>query len=97
MKIHFTGRNIEVTDALKNFTQEKLERVERRDQQISKIDVFFHIENLTHTAEATAHLPGTELHATAEAEDMYAAIDNLIDKLTTLVTKHKAKTLGHRQ
>lgn len=95
MQLNFTGRNIELTDALKTFTQEKLQRVERRDHSISKIDVVFHIENLTHTVEATAHLPGTELHAKAEAADMYAAVDALIDKLNSLIIKHKEKHSSH--
>jgi putative sigma-54 modulation protein len=95
MQVSFTGRNIELTEALKTFTQEKLQRVERRDNQISKIDVVFHIENLTHTAEATAHLPGVEIHATAEASDMYAAIDSLIDKLNAQIIKHKEKHSSH--
>lgn len=92
MQLNFTGRNIELTDALKAFTHDKFQRVERRDHHISKIDIVFRIENLTHTAEATAHLPGIELHATAEAMDMYAAIDELVDKLSKLITKHKEKS-----
>jgi len=95
MQINFTGRNIEVTDALRNFTQEKFQRIERRNHHISKIDVVFHIENLTHTAEATAHIPGAELHAKAEAMDMYAAIDELADKLSKLIIKHKEKNSNH--
>jgi putative sigma-54 modulation protein len=95
MQLNFKGRNIELTDALKNFTQEKFQRVERRDHHITKIDVVFHIENLTHTAEATAHLPGTELHAKAEALDMYTAIDELVDKLNKLIIKHKEKNSRH--
>jgi putative sigma-54 modulation protein len=95
MQLSFTGRNIDLTDALKNFTQEKFQRVERRDHHISKIDVVFRIENLTHTAEATAHLPGAEIHAKAEGLDMYTAIDELVDKLSKLITKHKEKNCDH--
>jgi ribosome hibernation promoting factor len=91
MELSITGRNIKLTDALKDFTQKKLQRVGRRDHHISKIDVIFRIEKLTHTAEATAHLPGTELHAAAKALDLYAAIDELADKLSKLIIKHKEK------
>jgi putative sigma-54 modulation protein len=95
MQLHFTGRNIELTEALKNITQEKFQRIERRGTLISKIDVVFRIENLTHTAEATVHLHGTDLHASAEAEDMYTAIDKLVDKLNSLIVKHKEKHSDH--
>jgi putative sigma-54 modulation protein len=95
MQLHFIGRNIELTEALKTFTQEKFQRVERHDHPISKVDIVFHIEKLTHTAEATLHLPGVELHAKAEAKDMYVAIDALVDKVSHLLIKHKEKHSRH--
>ena len=95
MQLNFTGRNIEVTPALKTFTAEKMERVERRYSTIKHVDVVFHVENVTHIAEATAHLDGAEIHATAKSTDMYAAIDELVDKLLTQITKHKEKQKGH--
>ncbi|MBV8802098.1 MAG: ribosome-associated translation inhibitor RaiA [Gammaproteobacteria bacterium] len=95
MQLHFIGRNIELTEALKTFTQEKFQRIERRDHPISKVDFVFHVDKLTHAAEATIHLPGTELHAKAEANDMYAAIDELVDKISHLLIKHKEKHSNH--
>jgi putative sigma-54 modulation protein len=95
MQLNFTGRNIDVTPALKTFTTEKMQRIERRDHSLTSIDLVFHLENLTHTAEATAHVNGAKIHATAEASDMYAAIDLLVDKLITQITKHKEKHSGH--
>jgi putative sigma-54 modulation protein len=96
MQLHFTGRNIEVTPALKTFTQEKMQRVERRYDTISKINVVFHVEHLDHIAEANVNVDGTELHATAKAEDMYSAIDILVDKLIGQITKHKEKSADRR-
>ncbi len=96
MQLHFTGRNLEITPALKTFTQEKFERVERRDAAIQNVNVVFVVENLTHTAEATLHLSGTEIHASAKAADMYSAIDELVDKLLGQITKHKEKHSNHR-
>ena len=95
MQLHFTGRNIELTEALKTFTQEKFQRIERRDHPISKVDFVFHVDNLTHTAEATIHLPGVELHAKADSDDMYIAIDELVDKISSLLIKHKEKHSNH--
>lgn len=95
MQLNFTGRNIEVTPALKSFAEEKLQRLERRDDSISKINIKFLIENVTHIAEADLHLKGTELHASAKADDMYTAIDLLVDKLLTQITKHKEKSERH--
>lgn len=96
MQLHFTGRNIEVTPALKTFTAEKFERLQHRDSTITNVNIIFQLENVTHTAEATLHVSGAELHASAQSTDMYAAIDALIDKLMGQITKHKEKHSGHR-
>jgi len=97
MQINVVGRNIEVTPTLKSFTIEKLTALEKRDHQISHVTVTLHIENLTQIAEATLHLHGTDLHATAEADDMYQSIEILATKLLTQLTKHKEKIIeSHR-
>lgn len=95
MQITFTGRNLEVTEALKNYTQEKLHRLEHRNLDIHKVSVIFQVEHITHRVEATLHLKGIDLYASAEAKDMYAAIDELADKLTTQITKYKEKISDH--
>lgn len=95
MQLHFTGRNIEVTPALKTFTTDKFQRLERRYADIDTIKITFQVENVTHIAEATLHLDGTEIHASAKDNDMYAAIDSLVDKLMGQITKHKEKKSGH--
>ena len=96
MQLHFTGRNLEVTAALKTFTTEKFQRLERRHANLGNINVTFQVENLTNIAEASLHLDGSEIHASAKGEDMYSAIDELVDKLITQITKHKEKTTSKR-
>jgi putative sigma-54 modulation protein len=91
MQLDFTGRNVEITPALKAFAEEKFQRLERRDNHITHVKIIFHIEHLSHIAEATLHLNGTELHASAKDEDMYRATDALVDKLMGQITKHKEK------
>lgn len=94
MEIHFTGRNIEVTPALKRYTEEKMERLEHR-AHLNKVNVTFHVENVTHIAEANTHLNGFDIHASAQADDMYAAIDMLVDKLQGQIVRHKEKSTDH--
>ncbi len=97
MKIHFTGRNIEVTPALKSFTEEKMERLHHLDKNISSLNITFHVENVTHTAEATAHVYGVDIHASAQSSDMYVAIDLLVDKMISQIKKHKEKMTDHHR
>lgn len=96
MQIHFTGHKIEVTESLKRFTQEKLNKLERHFDKITTINVTFEVDKLRQIAEATVVITKAELHAKAESEDMYTAIDELVDKLDRQLLKHKHKIQDHR-
>lgn len=93
MHINFTGHNIEVTQALRTFTQEKLGKLEHHFEKIMQINIVFNIEKLAQIAEGTVFLGKNEVHAHASSEDLYTSIDELIDKLDRLLNKHKGKGL----
>ena len=95
MQINLTGHHVEITDSLKDYVNTKFTKLERHFDQINNVHVILNVEKLTQKAEATLHLSGTEVFATAEHTDMYAAIDSLIDKLDRQVIKHKEKTKRH--
>jgi putative sigma-54 modulation protein len=95
MQLHIVGRNVEVTPALKNYIEEKLNRLSHRDHHVDTVNVTLHLENVTHTAEATLRFIHTDIHATAESNDMYCAIDELADKLMAQVNKIKDKITDH--
>ena len=98
MEIHFTGHNIDVTSALQNIVEKKFKKIERHfDNDITSAHVTFHIEKLANIAEITIHVAGAEMHARAEAEDMYKAIDLMINKLHKQVMKYKEKRENHRE
>lgn len=97
MQFHFTGKNIDVTDAMAIYATEKLAVLEHRDNNIMDVHVILMVEHTSQIAEATLKMPGTTLHAKAESEDMYQSIKDLADKLITQVTKHKDRTIdSHR-
>ncbi|KTD74409.1 ribosome hibernation promoting factor [Legionella tucsonensis] len=95
MQINITGHHIDVTPALRAFTEEKFDKLERHFDQIKSINVVLNVEKLRQIAEATVHVTKGELHASSESEDLYAAIDTLIDKLERQLTKHKEKNHKH--
>lgn len=97
MQIHFTGHHIEITPALKEFTTEKFEKLTRHFDKITSINVVFEVDKLQHIAEATIHVAKNEFHAHADSEDLYTAIDLLIDKLDRQLVKHKEKIQDHRE
>ncbi|MDF1677565.1 MAG: ribosome-associated translation inhibitor RaiA [Legionellaceae bacterium] len=97
MQIHFTGHQVEITDALKSFTEEKLGKLSRHFDRITSINVTFNVEKIRQIVDATVCIPKTELHASSEAENMYTAIDELVDKLDRQLIKHKEKMDSHRE
>lgn len=95
MQFTVTGHHLEVTQSLKDYVQKKFERIVRHFDQLIDVHCILSVEKLTHKAEATLHVSGSSLHADATDTDMYAAIDNLTDKLDRLVKKHKEKRVDH--
>ena len=86
----------DIPPAIRTFTEEKFEKLERHFDHITAINVVYDVEKLRQIAEATVFVSKGELHASAEAEDLYTAIDTLVDKLNRQLLKHKDKLLGHR-
>lgn len=96
-QIQFTGHNIEITPTLREFTHTKFKRLARHADRITSVHVMFNIDKLRQIAEAKIHLPGSEVYASAESEDMYKTIDILIDKLVRQLGKHKNKVGENRR
>ena len=95
MQINLTGRNVEITDSLKDYVDSKFSKLERHFEHINNIHVILNVDKLQQIAEANIHLNGGEIFAAHEHSDMYAAIDGLMDKLDRQVIKHKEKLIRH--
>jgi putative sigma-54 modulation protein len=95
MQLNLSGRHVEITASLRSYVEKKLERVVRHFDHVIDVHCVLTVEKLLQKAEATVHMRGETVHAVAEHQDMYAAIDALVDKLDRLVVKHKEKTRDH--
>ena len=95
MQLNITGQNVEITDALRDFLNTRFAKLEQYFERINQVYIVLKVEKVAQIADATLHVNGGELHASAEAQDMYAAIDGLIDKLARQLTKHKDKLKQH--
>lgn len=95
MQMNVSGHHIEITDALRQYTESKMERLERHCELVSDIHCILSVEKLRHKAEAKVNVNGDTVFAEATEEDMYAAIDSLVDKLDRRVRKHKEKLIDH--
>ena len=91
MQVNISGHQLEVTEALRTYIGEKLKRIEGHFDKITNVQVIMTVEKLKQKIEATLRIPGGEVVANAEHADMYAAIDDLTDKLDRQIKKHKEK------
>jgi putative sigma-54 modulation protein len=100
MKLIVNGRNIELTDAIKAYVEEKTTKLEHHYDFIKEIIVFLSVDknpsihNNQH-AEATVMVPGAVVRVEVSTDSLYASIDKLIDKIDRALRKHKTKLL-HR-
>lgn len=97
MQINLTGHHIEITPALKSYVENKLVRVERHFDHMTNVHVILSVEKGRQIAEATIHVNRGTIHADDKHEDMYAAIDGLMDKLDRQIKKHKEKLTNHHR
>jgi putative sigma-54 modulation protein len=96
MQVNLTGHHVDITDPLRAYVDEKIAKLERHFDHVTNVHVILSVEKLNQKAEATVHIAGADIFADAVHEDMYAAIDGLIDKLDRQVLRHKEKIKSHR-
>ena len=101
MNLNISGHHLEVTSAIREHVQTKLERIKRHFDQVIDINVILSVAKLpekdkSQKAEVTLLVKGKKIHAESIAHDLYAAIDLLIDKLDRQVMKYKTKMQDHQ-
>ena len=95
MQLNVSGHHVEITESLRGYVQTRIEKIERHFDLVSDVHCILTVEKLRHKAEATINVNGGTIYADAIEEDMYAAIDGLVDKLDRRVRKHKEKLVDH--
>lgn len=102
MQIDIVGRRMPVTDALREYAEEKISKVARiHDRDDLVVEVVLHVEKNPanknrDVAEVTAHMKGMVVRAEEAASDMYAAIDLVAEKLERQMRKFKTRLLHKR-
>ncbi|MDR7095305.1 ribosome hibernation-promoting factor, HPF/YfiA family [Hydrogenophaga laconesensis] len=100
MNLTISGHHLEVTPALRGYVTTKLERISRHFDQVVDIKVLLTVDNLKEKdlrqkAECNVHVKGRDLFAESAHADLYAAVDELADKLDRQVLRYKDKTQDH--
>lgn len=93
MNYNIRGENIEVTPALRDYVEKKVGKLERYfdTTPVADVNVKMQVLNNQHIIEITIPMPQLLLRAEEVHTDMYAAIDNVIEKLERQIRKHKTK------
>lgn len=97
MQLKITGLQLDITEPLRDYVTEKMNRLERHFDKIISAQITLEVDKLQQKAEGTLHVAGSDLIAEAEHTDMYAAIDQLVDRLDRQLIKHKEKSIGRQQ
>jgi len=101
MNLTISGHHLELTPAIRDHVQAKLERIRRHFDHVIDVAVILAVEKLPEKgkrqrAEINLRLRGNVIHVESIAEDLYAAIDTLIDKLDRQVLKYKGRIQDHQ-
>ena len=100
MNLTISGHHLEVTPALRSYVTEKLDRIMRHFDQVVDVKVLLTIEKQKEKerrqrAECKIHVKGNDMFAQSSHEDLYAAVDDLVDKLDRQVVRHKQRIQDH--
>jgi putative sigma-54 modulation protein len=100
MNLTISGHHLEITPSMREYVLTKLDRVTRHFEQVVDINVLLSFEKLKEKerrqkAEVTLHVKGKDIFVETSHEDMYAAVDQLMDKLDRQVCRHKDKLQNH--
>jgi putative sigma-54 modulation protein len=97
MQVTVIGRHMEATDALKQYATEKFSRLDKYLPKTVQVVVTLSVvKKVHHTAEAVIKSNGLLIQASEETEEMYSAIDLLIEKIERRVRRYKEKLVEHK-
>ena len=96
MQVTTTFRHMEPSDPLKTYAEEKLERVKKYIDEPIVAQVFLTVEKIRHSAEVTLTAKGITMKAAEETNDMYAAVDAVVDKIERQLRRYKERIKDHK-
>src|SRR5262245_30956115 len=97
MQVHITGRQVEITPALRKFAEEKLRKVEKLLGGPIEAHVVLAVEKRRHHAEIQVKSRSALLSGAEETGDLYASIGDVVEKLERQALKHKEKLTGRKK
>ncbi len=91
MRIEVRGKNIELTNALREYVEKRLSKLERFIDDLKEAQVTLSVEGDSHRVEVTIPLNGVILRGEEKTDDMYSSVDLVVDKLEKQIDKYKTR------
>jgi len=91
MRISITGKNIDVSDYLNNLIEKKVSKLDKYFSDDTTANVTLAVEKNRHIVEVTIPYSGGIIRGEETSGDMYASIDNVLEKLEKQIVKHRTK------
>jgi putative sigma-54 modulation protein len=96
MRLMITGRHVAVTPALREYVEARMERLDRYGLKLGTLQILLSLERFHHVAEVVGVVQGRRLQAKTATEEMYASIDEVVDKLGAQLRKLKERKTNHK-
>ncbi|MBN2297043.1 MAG: ribosome-associated translation inhibitor RaiA [Deltaproteobacteria bacterium] len=96
MQLDITFKNIDSSDALKDYASKRFSKLAKYIDRPTEVHVVLSVEKRRHKADISLNADGVMINAVEITEDMYSAIDMVMDKLERQIKKHKEKLQGKK-
>ena len=96
MQVSITGRHVDLTEPLKAYVNDKLGHLKHSFDHVVDVHVVLTVEKHRQRCEINMAANGITIHAKHETDDMYAAIDGVVDKLNRQLKRYRAKLQRHQ-
>jgi len=97
MNIIITGRHLDLTDNLKDYTKQKIEKFKKYLNNISEVTITLSVEKYRHKAEVLLKVNGVMIQAESITGEIYSSIDDVVEKLGRQIKKYKEKWISYRK
>lgn len=94
--INVTGRNVQVTEPMKNYAVEKISKIERFSHRIIDVVVTMDIQKLDHRVDIVLKVDHVKIKSSAVTNDMYASVDLAVDRLLERLRRYKTRINDHQ-
>ncbi len=96
MNLNLTGRHLEITPAIRQHVTDKIAKIKNHFEGVMDVTIILSVDKLRQKAEGSVHLSGKDVFVECDDDNLYVAIDSMIEKLDRQIIKHKEKHAARR-